>query len=58
MPFKWIPLRGHTFVWYSQTPDWFFRENFGGGNYVSKDVMDQRLESFIKNTFSLELSLY
>jgi endo-1,4-beta-xylanase len=53
-----IPLRGHTFVWYSQTPDWFFRENFGGGNYVSKDVMDQRLESFIKNTFSLELSLY
>ena len=53
-----IPLRGHTFVWYYQTPDWFFRENFGGGNYVSKDVMDQRLESFIKNTFSLELSLY
>ena len=48
-----IPLRGHTFVWYSQTPDWFFRENFGGGNYVSKDVMDQRLESFIKNTFAL-----
>jgi endo-1,4-beta-xylanase len=48
-----IPLRGHTFVWYSQTPDWFFRENFGGGNYVSKDIMDQRLESFIKNTFAL-----
>jgi len=23
-----IALRGHTFVWYSQTPDWFFRENF------------------------------
>ena len=49
-----IPLRGHTFVWYSQTPDWFFKENFNsGGNYVSKNIMDQRLESFIKNTFDL-----
>ena len=49
-----IPLRGHTFVWYSQTPDWFFRENFNsGGNYVTSDIMDKRLESFIKNTFDL-----
>ena len=49
-----ISLRGHTFVWYSQTPDWFFRQNFQqGGNYVSKDIMNQRLESFIKNTFDL-----
>lgn len=49
-----IPLRGHTFVWYSQTPDWFFRENFETeGNYVTKDIMNQRLESFIKNTFEL-----
>ncbi len=47
-----IGVRGHTFVWYSQTPDWFFRENFSSsGAYVSTDVMDQRLESFIKNTF-------
>ncbi len=47
-----IGVRGHTFVWYSQTPDWFFRENFSeSGNYVSTDIMDQRLESFIKNTF-------
>jgi len=31
-----IALRGHTFVWYSQTPDWFFRENFNSsGTYVS-----------------------
>ena len=49
-----IALRGHTFVWYSQTPDWFFRENFNTwGNYVSRNIMDKRLESFIKNTFAL-----
>ncbi len=47
-----IGVRGHTFVWYSQTPDWFFRENFSdNGAYVSTTVMDQRLESMIKNTF-------
>lgn len=49
-----IGVRGHTFVWYSQTPDWFFRENFStSGNYVSKDIMNKRLENFIKDTFDL-----
>ena len=47
-----IPLRGHTFVWYSQTPEWFFRQNFDdNGAYVSKDEMNKRLETFIKKTF-------
>ena len=32
-----IPIRGHTFVGYSKTPDWFFKENFfKKGNYVTK----------------------
>ena len=49
-----IPLRGHTFVWHAQTPEWFFKENFQqNGNFVSKDIMNQRLENFIKNTFEL-----
>ena len=47
-----IPVRGHTFVWYSQTPAWFFNENYSdNGNLVSKEVMEQRMENMIKNTF-------
>ena len=45
-----IPVRGHCLVWHSQTPDWFFKENYDpDGDWVSKDVMIQRMENYIKN---------
>lgn len=45
-----IPVRGHTLVWHSQTPDWFFKEGFTNeGDWVSKEKMIQRLENYIKN---------
>ncbi len=48
-----IAMRGHTFVWYSQTPSWFFKENFNAsGAWVDKSTMDGRMESYIKNMFS------
>ncbi len=48
-----IAMRGHTFVWHSQTPVWFFKENFdANGAWVDKNTMDARMESYIKNMFS------
>lgn len=47
-----LPMRGHTLVWHNQTDIAFFKEDFNGGkNWVSPDVMDKRMESYIKNLF-------
>ncbi|MBR2283848.1 MAG: endo-1,4-beta-xylanase [Ruminococcus sp.] len=47
-----IGFRGHTMVWHSQTPSWFFKDNFQDtGNWVDKSTMNQRMESYIKNMF-------
>ncbi len=54
-----IAFRGHTFVWHSQTPEWFFKDNFSDyGGYVSSSVMDQRMESYIKNMFNAYATQY
>ena len=48
-----VLLRGHTLVWYSQTPQWIFRENFdNSGEFVDRDTMIARMESYIKQVFA------
>ena len=46
-----IGVRHHTFVWYSQTPAWFFTTDYSGnGQQASRDLMLKRMENFIKVT--------
>ncbi|SHN58955.1 endo-1,4-beta-xylanase [Butyrivibrio hungatei DSM 14810] len=44
-----MKMRGHTLVWHTQAPNWFFREGYTDeGEYVDKDTMLLRMESYIK----------
>ncbi|MBH1939316.1 endo-1,4-beta-xylanase [Mobilitalea sibirica] len=49
---KGMALRGHTLVWYSQTPDWIFYVDFDKSKgLVDRDTMLARMESYIKQVF-------
>jgi len=48
-----IPMRGHTLVWYSQTPSWFFYENYDvNGNLASRELMLKRMENYIDSVMN------
>lgn len=54
-----MAFRGHTMVWHSQTPTWFFRQGFQqGGSYVDTDTMDKRMKSYITNMFNAYKTQY
>lgn len=40
-----LVVRGHTLVWHSQTPDWFFRDH--SGNLLSREGMIERMREYI-----------
>jgi endo-1,4-beta-xylanase len=54
-----IQMRGHVLVWHNQVPDWFFRVGYqNNGDYVDKDTMLARLESYIKQVLTYTQTEY
>ncbi|MHB8127525.1 MAG: endo-1,4-beta-xylanase [Mobilitalea sp.] len=56
-----IPMRGHTLVWHSQTPRWFFAEgysNAANAPLVSKELMLKRMENYIKQVLEYTQTNY
>lgn len=52
-PDRKIMVRGHVLVWHSQTPEWFFHEDYDKKNdYVDKDTMNKRLEWYIREVLT------
>ena len=48
-----IQMRGHVLVWHAYMCDWFFREGYDTGKkYVSKAVMQKRLQYYIKEVIT------
>jgi len=52
-PDREIKVRGHVLVWHSQTPEWFFHEDYDKNKpYVDKETMNLRLEWYIKTVLT------
>ena len=52
-----IPVRGHVLVWYSQTPTWFFMEDYSDDysdatKWCDKETMLKRMENYIKAVYA------
>ncbi|MBO4461001.1 MAG: endo-1,4-beta-xylanase [Clostridiales bacterium] len=43
-----LQMRGHTLIWHSQTPSWFFYKDYNvNGELADRDLMLKRMENYI-----------
>ena len=50
---KKLKVRGHVLVWHSQTPEWFFHEDYDASkDYVDAETMLARMENYISQVFA------
>lgn len=50
---KGLKLRGHTLVWHSQTPEWFFSKDYEPSKgFVDKETMKKRMEAYIQKVLT------
>lgn len=48
-----IKMRGHTLIWHSQTPEWFFYENYDtSGKLADRALMLKRMENYIREVIA------
>ncbi|HAW15334.1 MAG TPA: hypothetical protein DCW41_01340 [Clostridiales bacterium] len=48
-----LKMRGHTLIWYSQTPSWLFFENYDvNGTLASRELMLTRMENYIDSVMN------
>lgn len=56
-----MKMRGHTLVWHSQTPRWFFTVGYEKGEeaqLVDRETMKKRMENYIKQVLEYTASQY
>lgn len=44
-----LKVRAHTLVWHSQTPGWFFSPDYSGKKNTTPEIMDARLEFYVRS---------